>query len=264
MENELNQTPEAQEEQQGTEVEQTTEKTEETTEGVQTSEEAPDSTDVNEEPDYKKKFSESTREAQRLLEERKADQEKLKALEEELDKLKQNDGSYKGESEEIDEFFSEYPEEERERILKFANGVTKKALSEIKKDPAIASAHQFHNEARWDGAFQKLLEQHPELKSEKEDFKAKYYKPNKDVPDNIDSLLGDMAKIYLFDKAKDLGRIEAEKNSKRIDIERSGGGDKEVKASRSLEDWNRLAQENPAQFAKLAKEFRSDMESGKI
>lgn len=256
MEKNIDQTPE---ETQGTEVDATTQKTEETTGEV-----APVSEDVNEEIDYKKKFSESTREAQRLLEERKGDREKLEQLEEELEKLKTNDGTYEGKSEEIDEFFSEYPEEERDRILKFADGVTKKALSEIKKDPAIASAHKFHNENKWDGAFQKVSEQYPELKLEKEDFKLKNYMPNKDVPDNIEDLLVSKAKEFLFDRAKDLGRMEAEKDSKRIDIERSGGGDKEIKSSRSLEDWSRLAQENPKKFASLSKEFKSDMESGKI
>ncbi len=260
MSNEENQTPE-----QGTEVDETTNQTEETTEEAQATEDAPVEGDASPEIDYKKKFSESTREAQRLLDETRQEREKREALEAELEKYKNDGKDYDGKSDEIEEFFSDYSDEEKERVMKFADGVTKKALDTIYKDPAISSAKTFHNESIWDDAFSKATQDYPELKDAKAEFKSKYFKPNKDVPSNIDDLMKDMAKIYLYDKAKDLGRMEAQAESKRIDIERSGGGDKETnRTTRSLEDWNRLAQENPAKFAKLSKEFNSDMESGKL
>jgi hypothetical protein len=97
-----------------------------------------------------------------------------------------------------------------------------------------------------------------------DEFKTKHF--NKDnVPSNIKEIMTQLAKSELFDKAKDLGSKEAqEQASTRIDIERAGGGDKSPKTVRSIEDWHKLAQDNPAKFAKMSSEYNSDMESGKL
>lgn len=68
----------------------------------------------------------------------------------------------------------------------------------------------------------------------------------------------------MFDKAKEIGAKEADDLNNRIDIERNTAGPKETLAKRSLEDWQRMAKDNPEQFRKLSKEFNDDMASGKI
>ena len=68
-----------------------------------------------------------------------------------------------------------------------------------------------YNEQVFDSALNKTIEKYPELSSDKENFKNKYYNVN-NVPANIETILGDVAKIYLFDKAKEIGaREESEK-----------------------------------------------------
>ena len=243
------QTPEQVE---GTEVEETTEETaEETVENP-----------TEPEVDYEKKFSESSREAQRLLEENKASKEELERLRAET-KSNESDVSYDNDSE-IYPGFQDLSEAEQDNLRKYTNGIRKQISDDLYKDPAIVSAKQSHNEREWDKTFSELRTEIPELSDMSDEFKTKHF--NKDnVPSNIKEIMTQLAKSELFDKAKDLGSKEAqEQASTRIDIERSGGGDKTPKTTRSMEDWHKLAQDNPAKFAKMSKEYNSDMESGKL
>jgi hypothetical protein len=133
----------------------------------------------------------------------------------------------------------------------------------VLKDPSIAEARAMANESRFERALSKVVEKYPELKESKDDFKSKYYNPNL-VPSNIESILEDVAKMHLFDKAKDLGAKEEKARANRVDLEKSTGGDKTPHASRSLNDWLRMSRENPQQFASLSKEYQADLESGKL
>lgn len=214
--------------------------------------------------DYQKKFSESSREALRLLEEKKAAEAKIKALEEQL-KLKDTPPAETTvtPTENLYPGFEYLDEEGRKNLIAYTNSVTARAKEELLKDPAIAFARKTYNENRWEQAFSQVAEKHPELKASKDDFKSKYFSPA-NVPNNIDSILGDIAKIYLFDKVKDLGAEEERAKANRIELERNTGGDRTPSTSRTLADWNRMAQENPAKFATLAKEFNADVASGKL
>ena len=120
-----------------------------------------------------------------------------------------------------------------------------------------------YNEGKFNDALSNVIEKYPQLKESKEEFKAKYFKGD-NVPDNIESLLEDLSKIYLFDKAKEIGASEEKERSNRLDTERAKGGDRTPQTARKLEDWQRMAQENPAKFAKLSKEYKKDVESGKL
>lgn len=222
---------------------------------------------TTQEIDYQKKFSESSREAQRLLDELK-EKERIQAEKDaEIERLRKlaesNDATTSNESDLYPGF--EFLSEEQQRdIIAFKEGIKKNALKEIYSDPAIAFAKQSYNERKWNEALDSLTSKYPDIRESKEDFKAKYYNPN-NVPDNIGNILEDLAKVYLFDKARDLGAKEAIEKSNHIDIERSGGGDKTPETTtRSKEDWYRMAQENPALFAKMSGEFRKDLESGKL
>lgn len=215
--------------------------------------------------DYKKKFSESSKEALKLLEEKKALEAKLEAERAERERLATQGASYGNNSEDnLYPGFENLDREEQERLISYTNSIKKKALEDLYKDPAIADAKDAYNERKWEQAFDEVSYEFPELKDNKDDFKSKYYKSS-NVPENIKDIIKDLSKIYLFDKARDLGAKEAAEKLARIDIERANGGDKTpTSSSRSLEDWNRMAQENPAQFARLAKQFNEDLASGKL
>lgn len=219
------------------------------------------------EVDYKEKFSQSSREALRLLDEAKEKERLLAEAQDEIDKLKTSSGGHSTIQQEAEELFPGFnilPEDEQQNLIAYTDSIQRNTLSKVYKDPAIAFAKQTYNEKRWQDAFNSVSEKYPELKQNKDEFKQKYFNAG-NVPDNIDSILEDLSKVYLFDKAKDLGAQEAAEKNSHIEIERANGGDKTPQtSSRSLEDWTRMAEENPAQFAKMAPQFREDLQSGKL
>lgn len=218
-------------------------------------EDTPGKTDPEAEPviDYKQKFSESSKEALRLLEENKAKDAELERLR----------GLGEQPSESLYPGFEDLDEDQKESMLRFTNSLKSNIKEDLYKDPAIAFQRKMYNENKFDTALSSLVDKYPGLKESKDDFKTKYFKAD-NVPDNIEQILGDVAKIYLFDKAKELGATEERERSNRLDTERARGGERLPQTARTLEEWNRMAQENPAKFAKLSKEYKSDLESGKL
>ena len=201
--------------------------------------------------DYQKKFAESAKEAQRLYEENKI----LQALAEAKGTEVTTENLYPG--------FENLDEDAKNNLIAYTEAIAKRTKEEVLKDPSIAEARTIANEARFERALSSVMDKYPELKSSREDFKSKYYNPNL-VPSNIESILEDVSKMYLFDRAKDLGVKEEKARANRVDLEKSTGGEKTPHASRSLSDWLRMSRENPQQFAKLSKEYQTDLESGKL
>jgi len=229
---------------QGTEGENTPNETNPTTEAVQ---------DV----DYRKKFAESAREAIRL---RKENEALLKANEARGTTHSTEDAP---KAESLYPGFEQLDTDAQKNLLVYTDAVTRKAKEEILKDPAINYGRRLYHENRFDSALAKVADKYPDIKNSRDDFKAKYFNPN-NIPENIESILEDVAKMYLFDRAKDIGAKEEQAKQSRVDMQTSVAGDKTPHASRNLEDWKRMAQENPVQFAKLSKEYHSDLESGKL
>jgi hypothetical protein len=209
--------------------------------------------------DYKVKFSESAKEAHRLLEESRAKDAEIA----ELRKIADKSANYGNNPEPLYPGFEELDETAKANLLVFTDTLKQNTIAEVYKDPAIAHAKKTYNETIWNNAFESVASKYPDLRESKEDFKSKYYRED-NVPSNIDNILGDLAKVYLFDKAADIGAQRVKEQEDRIDVERAKGGDKQPTATRSLEDWNRLAQSNPAEFAKHSKEYNSDLASGKL
>ena len=215
--------------------------------------------------DYQKKFSESSKEAQRLFNEQKEKDAEIERLKHENLMLKGN-GQNEYFDQNTDDYypgFNDLDEDAKNNLINYTNTVTRKAKEELYKDPAIAFAKKQYNERVWDSAFDNAVALYPELAESKEEFKSKYYNVN-NVPENIDSILKDVAKIHLFDKAKSIGAKEESEKNTRVDIERTTAGAKDPTAKRSLEDWNRMAINDLTQFRKLSKEFNEDLTSGKI
>jgi len=207
--------------------------------------------------DYKEKFSASTREAQRLAAENAAKDAEI----ERLRSLAPEPGTP---SETLFPGFEELGEEEQRNLLQFKNTMLNEAKQDLYKDPAIAFAKRTYNEKKFNEALERVAGKLPELKGREAEFKEKYYNPD-NVPDNIETILVDVGKAYLYDYAKDLGAKEGREQAERIDLERSSGGQgSQVTTSRTLEEWQRLQQENPAKFAALSKEYHADLEAGKL
>lgn len=222
-----------------------------------------DGTTADGDIDYKTKFAASTTENQRIMAEKKAIEDEKARVEAELAALKSEKGgtSYGNEAEVIPGF-DLLGEEEQKNLLAYTKSIEDRTLNRIKQDPAYAFARKTLNENKWEQAYGEVAKEFPDLS--KDEFKSKYFKADVDVPNNIGDLLKDLAKIELYDKAKDLGAIQALQQNDRIEIERAKGGDKTPTSSRTIEDWQRLATENPAKFAQLSKQFDADMASGKL
>lgn len=194
-------------------------------------------------------------ETDRYTEREKQYYARIKKLEEELkDKETVNNSSY---SEDLYPNFAELDEEAQNNLLVYTKNIERNVRNEINKDPALAFARGIYNEKQWDDAFFQVSEQYPELQTSRDDFKGKYFNPN-NVPDNIGDILNDVAKIYLFDKVKEIGAQEERKKSNRIELETTTGGERLPVVSRSIEDWHELARTNPAKFAKLSTEYEED------
>jgi hypothetical protein len=206
--------------------------------------------------DYETKFKESAKEAQRLY----AENRKLRESH-----TVSTDTNLTNQTAEEEPFFgfNELDEDSQRNLIAYTNSVTKKAREEIMRDPSIAFARTAYAESRWTSAFNAITTQFPDLTKHATDFKARYFNQN-NVPDNLEEVLADLAKIYLFDKAKEIGAEEERSKSARVNLEDVTGGDKTPKPSRSIEDWERMARENPTKFAKSSKEFNDDMEKGRI
>lgn len=214
--------------------------------------------------DYEKKFSESSKEAQRLFRENQEKDRLIAELQAKKDPLLDSKTDL-DDAEILYPGFEELDEDAQRNLLAYTETVTKRAREQILQDPAISFARLAYNEKKFNDAFDAVssMPEYSALKDSKEDFKSKYFNPN-NVPENIETILTDVAKIYLFDRAKEIGAEQERIKAERIDLERGTGGDKEPPQSRTLEEWNRMAQENPAKFAKLSKEFNADMEAGKL
>jgi hypothetical protein len=207
--------------------------------------------------DYKNKFAESSKEALRLLEETKRLQDELEA------KANAPVATPEPAMESIYPGFEQLDPEAQQNLINYTNVITNRAKAEIYRDPAIVHAKAVYNESKFDQAFMEIASAYPQLAQSKDEFKSKYFNAN-NTPDNIKTILSDVAKIYLFDKAKDIGASEERAKKDRIDLERTTAGEKTPSVGRSLEDWGRMAQENPVKFAQLHKEYNADLESGKL
>lgn len=204
--------------------------------------------------DYREKFVQSAKGAQKLLDEKKA----LEARIAELEGKKKEP-----ETDDLIPGFDNLDPEQQDGLIAYTNAVTKRTRDEIYKDPAIAFAKQTYNESKFNNALDLVVAEFPALAANKAEFKALYFNAN-NVPDNIQEILESMAKVYLFDKAHDIGAEEAKAASERVQLENTTGGDRTPTARRSLADWELMARTNPAKFASLKKEYEADIESGQL
>ena len=180
--------------------------------------------------DYKKKFSDSSRENQRILQESKLKDEKNAELETKLAEASKTPPE--------EELAKKYPdweykeEEDKERIRKAEE--TEKRLRKIEEATA------------WEADYKSLIV-NPEFASLKEkeaEFKEFAYK----YPKSVD--LPTLAKSFLYDN-----KPEPEAAPRKGLEKPTGGGPEQAPASEmSLEDIGRLRKENPKLYIKMIQE----------
>ena len=213
--------------------------------------------------DYRAKFIESSKGAHALLEDNKilkaqlveSNQQQVPTQELPTHSPETTPNLYPG--------FEELDPAAQKDLIAYTQVVENRVTSNIHNDPAISFAKDSYNENRWESAFAAATVEFPELVEAKAEFKSKYFDA-KNVPENINDILVGMAKMHLFDKARAIGAEEGKEIAERVQLEPPTGGDKTPPAHRSLADWQRMAQENPAEFAKNSKQYNEDVASGKL
>lgn len=211
------------------------------------------------------KFKASAKGAQDLLRANKERDARIAELQAQLDAANNTDNP----SDTIYEGFEHLPEDERNNVVGLANAIKTQATSEMMQHPAFKEHEARANELKFDTAFNMVAAAYPDLLDHKEGFKAQYFQPN-NVPDNIESLLTDLAKVYLFDNAKEIGKQEGIKNAHHVDdalrTDGGSGGENQTITHKSLQEWETLARTNPSEFSSPAmqKKYNEDMQSGKL
>jgi hypothetical protein len=201
--------------------------------------------------DYEAKFKQSAREAQRLYEENKRLQElaNQKRQEEIITQPTNVSELYPG--------FEHLDEDAQRNLIAYTESVKRKAVEEVYKDPDLQYIKTEVKEKRWNSAFEEVAQELPDLKEHTTDFRAKFYNPNVSADPSV---LKELAKSYLFDKAREIGAKEERERASRVDLEDITGGDKSPATSaRTIEEWTRMSRENPTKFASLKKEFNEDL-----
>lgn len=118
-----------------------------------------DETNADKSIDYKEKFSHSSSEALRLLDENRkkdAEIERLRGLAE-----SSSGATYSNNSEALYPGFENLGEEEQKNVLAFTNTIKQNTLADIYKDPAIAFAKKSFNEQAWNEAFESTASEYP-------------------------------------------------------------------------------------------------------
>lgn len=204
--------------------------------------------------DYKTKFTFSSQEALRL----KADNDRKDAIIAQLEANKAQDFNNSPDlDQELYPNFGDLDAEAKANLLAYTETVKRSVREDIYKDPALAFARSNYNEKRWDDAFNLVIDAYPDVKANAGEFKTKYFDP-KNVPENITEILSDVAKIYLYDKAEEIGAAKERSKADRIEHDVATGGEKTSSVRRSMEDWLHLSQTNPAKFASLSEEYEKD------
>lgn len=134
----------------------------------------------------------------------------------------------------------------------------------LDNDPGVKLARQTFAAQKWDESFNRIAPAFgTRLTEKREDFRARYFQAN-NVPDNIDEILTQLGKSYLYDQALEDGAAQERERNERIDPLRGTGGPKTPVSGMTIDDWERLRKTNPKAFAARSKEFDEQMASGQL
>lgn len=146
-----------------------------------------------------------------------------------------------------------------ERMGKLAE---ENAIRRIAGDPAFQGTLKSSNISRLDQAFDKLSKEegYEPLMTYKQEIIERYFQDSLAIPEDVYSVLKPIAGSVLFEHRAEISEGEKPKHD-RVEMLGGQGGDKKLSPARSIEYWERLAQENPQDFAKpeVQKLFNEDM-----
>lgn len=136
------------------------------------------------------------------------------------------------------------------------------AFRRIASDPAFVGSIAGSKRSLLDEAFNKLAQEEgyePVLKY-KDEIVSRYFADPLSIPDNISEVLKPIAGGVLFEHRDEIASDDKPKHD-RVEMLGGQGGDKKVAPARSIEYWERVARENPQEFAKpdVQKLFNEDM-----
>jgi len=181
------------------------------------------------EVDYKKKFSESSREVQRLLEEDKLNKARLAETEAKLEQASAIPSE--------DDLSRKYPDWE---LLTDAEKAIYRRVETQERDLV-----ELKEERAWQKDFSKAKSRFPQLAEREQEFKDYCYK----YPRSVDALT--LAKSFLFDEAKT--------EPQRKGLESPTAGPKELGGSEfTWDDVDRMRVSDPKLYEKLIREGRID------
>lgn len=136
------------------------------------------------------------------------------------------------------------------------------AIRRIASDPAFQGTLRSSNLSRLESAFHKLSQEegYEPLMDYKEEIISRYFQDELAIPEDVYSVLKPIAGSVLFEHRVEISEGEKPKHD-RVEMLGGQGGDKKVSPARSIEYWERIAQENPQEFAKpeVQKLFNEDM-----
>lgn len=146
-----------------------------------------------------------------------------------------------------------------ERMGKIAE---ENAIRRIASDPAFQGTLKNSNLSRLDHAFEKLAQEegYEPLLTYKAEIIERYFQDTLAIPEDVYSVLKPIAGSVLFEHRAEIAEMDKPKHD-RVEMLGGQGGDKKVSPARSIEYWERLAQESPQEFAKpeVQKLFNEDM-----
>lgn len=157
-------------------------------------------------------------------------------------------------------------EDQQKSLYGVFNHIKTQLVQQISQDPGVQHGRRVVAEKTWDDAFDAAAK-NPlfgnELAQKKADFKARYYNPQ-NVPGNIEEIITELAKGYLFETAREIGRKEIQEEEGRIEPLRQTGGPGNGGSKMTINDWHLLQQKNPQEFARRSKEYNAQLKAGEL
>lgn len=136
------------------------------------------------------------------------------------------------------------------------------AFKRIASDPAFVGSIAGANLQRLDQAFTKLSQEdgYESVLKYKDEIISKFFENPLAIPEDVFSVLKPLAGGVMFEHRDEIAS-ENKPTHDRVNMLGGQGGDKKVAPARSIEYWERIAKENPQEFAKpeVQKLFNEDM-----
>ena len=149
-----------------------------------------------------------------------------------------------------------------ESLARMTDIARDEAVKAITGNPMFVSTIAGSRQSLLDQAFSRLAQEegYEPVLDYKQEIIERYFPDALSIPDDPYAVLKPIAGGVLYEHRAEIAEKSKPKHD-RVDMLGGQGGDKKVAPTRSLEYWERLAQENPQEFTKpeVQKLFNEDM-----